>query len=344
MVNTTFTPNPSPSTSTPNPITAPKSTTTIAVSGLKNPPAAKLPTLKEDSPVAPPTEPKKEKEDWRTATDAKRAERAAQKAEQTKKAEASVKQLLREGKFTAAAERLGMSPTDFATYVDNARLQIPNKVEEETPEVRKAREEKELRDEIMNTKKELQEYKENTARFQFIKDKISPILQDKDRFELINGHPEKEKIETFIYDQMNKHYQETYDPTLKTGEMLDAADVAESIEQEFEKSVLAVIDQAKNVKKFQSKFGLNQKIQEDQEKLIGGNIGRFETKKVNEPTFASEDEITRQLKEKQRARMAKTHVNTYSGKESIPDELPFHMLSREEKLARLREEDERNSQ
>jgi antitoxin component of RelBE/YafQ-DinJ toxin-antitoxin module len=147
---------------------------------------------------------------------------------------------------TAVAKALGMDPTEFLRQYQNQMFNIPNepvKPAEESVQERLARYEEERKRE----KEELQQYKSQQIRNEYIQSRILPvIISDPDKFELLNQNG-KEQCASFIYDMMDAHFR-------TTGEELNPLDVAEEMEAQLTKEFEEKLVATRKVKKFAKHF------------------------------------------------------------------------------------------
>lgn len=191
---------------------------------------------------------------WKQEQAAKKQERNQKKNEKAAQQQVLAKDLLQKGDIVGAARALGMTPTDLITYMDNARLSIPNKTEELTPEQQRAADEEAFKSERLAFEEEQRAFKYQTVKQSYTRDKILPILADADKFEMVNQANADGSITDYIYEYMNKHFVET-------GEELSAADVAESIENELYTARSQALEAAKKTKKL-AKFFTPQELRE----------------------------------------------------------------------------------
>ena len=209
------------------------------------------PSLQPESPTEQSPEQKRQERAaaFKKAADVER--RAQQELKAAREQLAQVKQfneLMAQAKKdpTAIARALGMDPTEFLRQYQNSMFNIPSepdKPKEETLEERMSRYEQERRAE----KEELLRMQSHNIRTNYIQSKILPVIQaDLDKYELINSNG-VEQSASFIYDLMDAHYR-------NTGEELNAADVAEEMENQLMKEFESRIEFTKNVKKLKKHF------------------------------------------------------------------------------------------
>lgn len=209
--------------------------------------------------VAPKAEPYKNErhQAWKAEQEKKQAERQEAAHQKAVKRQATARDLLQKGDLVGAAKALGLSPQEFALYAQNAMLSIPTKEKELSPEEKKAREELQYKEALEAKVREFDEFRIKTNVDAFIKDKIAPVLADKDRFELINKNVDK--ATQAIYHFMDEHYKSTQTFNNETGkweggDVLDVVDIAESIEQELEKAAIEAIESSRKIKKLEKLF------------------------------------------------------------------------------------------
>ena len=283
--------------------------------------------------VAPHKEPVKEAqnerhEKWKADEAAKKEAREVARVERQTKDQALAKGLLQKGDAAGAAKALGMTLQEFFTYTQNAMLSIPTKTEQKelSPEQKKARDEERLR---ASERAEINELRtrefERTAR-DYIKENISPVLADKEKFELLNSSKEFPKIERAIYDYMNKIYADTceYDANgriTKQGEIISAADVAETLEQQFEEAALASLEANKGIRKFSKYFVpvKKEKAPAQQELQLEIPNEQLEEPQLGDET--QEEEPTRQF----------NNVSRMVSRRNKDTDKPFWMLNAQEK-------------
>jgi hypothetical protein len=242
---------------------------------------------------------------WKSEQAAKRQAKAERQAAKAANQQRSVRELLAAGDIAGAAAALDMSPADFMVLTQNAALRIPTEPDKLSPEQKKAQEEESFRNEYAAFKKEQEQFRYQQVASSYIKDNIDPVLADKDKFELINapGNDVK-KIKSVIYEYMNKHYSETsvYDNKgnlIKEGQILNPADIAETIEQQMYESLAASAERIKQMKKTSKLFQqqeqeqeaetLEQQLQEPSARgrLAGNRAVSVKSDLLAEPTVAN---------------------------------------------------------
>lgn len=283
---------------------------------------------------------------WREEQAAKKAQREEQRLAKRSKQEALASELLKKQDLVGAAKALGMSPADLATYVDNARLQIPVKTEELTPEQKRAQDEEKFRQERLAFEEEQKAFKYQTIAYNYIKDNIAPVLADKEKFEFIHKY-DAAKVQNYIYEFMNKHFQET-------GEELSPQDVAETIEEQMYNAHVQSLESLKGIKKVAKYFAPAPTPTEVEETQQPQRPTRDVSVKnqIVEPTLANkkarpldsrfpmQDQEVDQLMAEAEAEEAKITPSAASRRTTSNSNVPFAFLSREERLARMKLERE----
>jgi len=276
-------------------------------------------------------------EQWKTAQAKAKADREAKGSEKVAKSQALARDFLKSGDLAGAAKALGMSPADFREYAQNVLLTVPTPDKELTPEQKREADEEKLRADLKAIKDENDAFRAQTVRSTYIKDKIAPALADAEKFQFIHDQG-LDKISAYIYDLMNLHYG-------KTREELNPADVAAEVERQLEANFMSSIERARKIKRVAKLF-------RDTE---------ADPAALDEPIVPSEvdEEQIRQdtrFPERRLAGLrAEPLAGRYPAREEMPDEepeparprqavirsepsgagVPFALLSREEKLARI---------
>lgn len=312
--------------------------------------------MRENRSDKPVEEPKKEtpskssSEERQAKWKAEQADKKlARQDQQTKLAadkQALAKDMLFRGDLAGAAKALGMTPTDLATYVDNARLQIVNKETKEilSPEQMRAKEDADYRQERKNFEQDQANFKYHVIKTGYIKDNIAPAIADKDKYEFIHKQG-ADKIQDYMYEYMNKHFQET-------GEALNAADIADAIEEQMVQSYTSSLEQLRGMKKVSSFFA-KQKAEEEQ--IAGEEDEEAETpnNRIIEPVLknlkgvalssrfglkadddqAEADRLIAEAEEDEQKLLSNTPVRKTSTSNS---KTPFAFLSKEERMAQIK--------
>lgn len=290
---------------------------------------------------------------WKADQAAKKQKVQEKRVEKQAKQQVLAKDLLLKGDLVGAASALGMTPSEFATYVDNARLQIPNKVEELTPEQKRVQDDENFRKDRLVFEQEQKNFKYQVIASNYIKDNIDPVLADKDKFEFIHKY-DVGKVKNFVYEYMNKHY-------VDTGEELKASDVLETIENQMYETHKSSLESLRGMKKVSSFFAPVTRIEDDNTEVPVSRDSKVEPRKVSmepdnypfkEPTLANK--TTRSLDsrfptrdtevddmiaeaEEEEARVTQTSQAVRRSANS-GNNTPFALLSREERLARMKSE------
>ncbi len=280
---------------------------------------------------------------------AKKKEREERKTAKAAEGQKLAKDFLKQGKLVEAAKAMGMSPAEFREYAQNALLTVPTPDAELTPEQKREALDKEYRERLDKVEQGQRALDAATAKYNFTRDQISPVLADKEAFELIHSKGVA-NIESYIYDFMNSHYQ-------KTGETLKVQDVAETIEAEFAKAADAELSRLAKVKKLAKHFG-----QQEAEEMIAAEEAGEPAAEVRERTVsapAARDRFAEptleNMPEVPTSSRFPAHEARPAGKVAPPKQaairreptsgnhepqVPFALLSREERMARMRAEAE----
>jgi hypothetical protein len=303
----------------------------------------------EEPPVVEKKDTKTSSEERQAKWKEEQAEKKLARQEQANKRAAEKQSLAREllfkGDLAGAAKALDMSPTDLATYVDNARLAIPNKKEEVvlTPEQIRAKEDADWKAERKAFEQEQAAWKYSRIKSDYIKDKIAPALADKDKYEFIHKQG-ADKIQDYIYEYANKHFQET-------GEELNPADLADAIEEQMVESYTASVKKLREMKKMAQFFTKEEqeemaeeeaKVEEQvrpQSRVIEPTLNNRETRPLNSRFDLQEDEtekLIREAEEEEQKLLSNTPVRKSAA--SSGKKTPFALLSREERLLQMKAE------
>ena len=280
------------------------------------------PVVEKAAPVEKPAEAAPDRRAaWQAEQEKTKAERARKTAEALEKRQPLARDFLKKGDLSGAAKALGMTAAEFREYAQNVLLTIPTPDAELTPEQKREADEKAFREEQATFRKEQETFRYQTIADNYIRDKVRPVLADKEKFEFI-AQQDSGKIEAYIYNFMDQHFR-------KTGEELKAIDVAETIEAELEKTFTASVERHRSLKK----------------------VGKLFAPKAEET--AAERPVA-----KQAAPAAQLSTETAAEEEAPdpneafhaqpvraapkPGRTPFALMSREERLAMMREEEEKN--
>jgi hypothetical protein len=301
---------------------------------------------------------------WKAEQAQKREERERGREEKAVRSQALAKDFLIKGDLVNAAKALNMSPSELATYIDNARLGIANKPE--TPKKLSLEEQvAKLNQELEESKKQAQEFNQNLQITNYIKENIVPELSaNKEKYEVLHFYDAK-YVQSQIYQLMNEHFQET-------GETLSVAEVAESLEEQLANIHKSSIEKLRAAKKFQDLFvpeakkgkkvpaneELAERIDDGDSDYEAQNVDRsvMRNRNVNltsepyNPNASKSDNVSQKLINRNKkieqaeaqadAIMAEiTPKNATPRRSSSKEKIPYAFLSKEERMARLNEED-----
>ena len=272
---------------------------------------------------------------WKAEQKAAREAREAKTAKKTVETQALARDFLKKGDLVGSAKALGMSPAEFREYAQNVLLTAPTPDKELTPEQKRAADEEAFRAEVKTFKAEQEAFRNQTIRSSYIKDKIAPVLADAEKFEFIHNEG-LEKMGAYIYDFMNAHYG-------KTKEELSASDVAEEIEKQLEANFTASVEKARKMKKAAKYFRTEEPEAEPAPALA---VEESNEEEVREDMRFPERDIARlrpaPLASRFPARESEPEpTETFTKQAVIRREgsngagVPFALLSREERLARI---------
>lgn len=278
---------------------------------------------------------------WKAEQAAKRAEREQKKSEKQVQNQLLAKDFLQKGDLAGASNALGISPSDLIALVSNGALGIKPEVKTKTPEEIRTEEEAKFRADRLAFEKEQREWKYQQTAQSYIKDNISPVLVDKDSFEFIHQYDVKQ-IENYTYEYMNEHYR-------KTGEVLNAKDVLETIENEMYNSHVASLEKARGIKKVAKYFSPQEEqldgTEEEQESVRKPAAREISLK---EPTLANKaakplnsrfpvktQEVEEEPEAEEEVNEVPQAIRRTNGTTS---KTPFALLSHEERMARMRAE------
>lgn len=198
---------------------------------------------------------------WREAQEAKRAARTAAGLEAAAKRQGFAKELLAKGDLAGASRALGIPASELVTLVNQAAMGMapePAKVTPPTPEEQRAADETAFRAEMKAFRAEQESYRNAQAMTSFVEKSIRPVLADKDAYEMIHAAG-AEDIETYAYRYMNQHYYDTSEKDAagkiaKPGEVLNAKDVLDAIEENLVKAQEAAATKMRGIKKLSKHF------------------------------------------------------------------------------------------
>lgn len=186
-------------------------------------------------------------QEWKAKQQEKKEAREAAKVEKAVKNQALAMDALKKGNMAEAAKLLNTTVPELFTLFQNASLSIPTKEAELSPEEKKAKDEADYRASIENVKKEFDQYKYETTKYQYIKENIEPVFSNKEKYELLNNAKDPNAYKSAAYEYMNQHYVET-------GEILNIEDVLDTMEEQLSETATAAVQQFKNIKKFSQYF------------------------------------------------------------------------------------------
>lgn len=198
---------------------------------------------------------------WQAAQEAKRAARAASRVEADAKRQGLANELLKKGDLAGASKALGIPASELVTLVNQAAMGMrPEETPPKTltPEEQRTADETAFRAEMKAFRKEQEDYRGAQNMKGFIENSIRPVLADKDAYEMIHAAGATD-IETYAYRYINAHYYETSEKDeagkiTKPGEVWNAKDVLDEIEENLVKQQVATLERAKALKKVAKYF------------------------------------------------------------------------------------------
>lgn len=286
---------------------------------------------------------------WKKAQAEQKATREQAKLDRQVKEQALAREHLKKGDLTSAAKALGMTPAEFQAYTQNALLAIPTPDKEQTPEQKRQAEDEKFRADRLAFEKEQREWRYMQTANDFIRANIEPVLKDTDKYEFINEQ-EKPKIYSYIYEFMNKHYQETQ-------ETLSVNDIADEIENQLFNTYKASVEKGKKLKKAASLFAPVVEDQQEDGEQHNPNASIKKGKRLfeidtpsdpfAEPTLANKrgaaldsrfpsrgEDYEAEAEELEKQELPRAHpVKTASGKS-----VPFALMSAAERHEQMRRE------
>lgn len=271
-----------------------------------------------ETPPADPAAPSR-REAWKAEQDKRSAERAEKQRKAIEEKQPLVRDFLKKGDLAGAAKALGMTAAEFREYAQNVLLTMPTPDKELTPEQKLEKERQEIREEREAIKKRQDQLEYAQTADRYIRDRIRPVLSDKEKYEFISQQ-EPAKIEAYIYQFMNEHYA-------KTREELNPSDVADTIEAELERAFVQSIERHKPLKKVAKLFA--PKPAEEAAPQLSAEVEEPEPAPVERP----------QLRQPPAAKPPPAPRQAVIRSEQNGSRVPFALLSREERLAALREEE-----
>lgn len=300
---------------------------------------------------------------WKAQQVAKKQQRAEQAAVKQAQAAGSVKELLAKGDLVGAANALNMSPADLLVLTQNAALKVPTPEKELTPEQKKAKEEETFHQEVKQFRQQQESFNYQQIATSFIRDNIDPVLADKEKFELIHAPGNDVKaIKNVIYEYMNKHYLDTCvkdknGTVIKEGQVLNPADIAETIENQLYETAVSSAERLKSLKKTQKLLSpaqaeaLADALEEVEPASAKSKMAPRKVSVFQEPTMAnkkarpldsrfpvkSDDEVEPELEDEEQ--LNETYKMPQAIKRKTPGESRhFAFLTREEKMAIIKAE------
>lgn len=200
-------------------------------------------------------------EKWKAAQEAKRTARVAQAEAAAKARQATASELLRKQDLPGAAKALGIPVSELVTLVNHGAMGIKPEetlAKEQTPQEKFEADQIAFRKEMADFKAEQVAHNNARAMASFIEANLRPVLADKDAYEMIHAAGATD-IETYAYRYMNEHYFETSEKgesgkIVKPGEILNAKDVLDAIEENLVKNAEATVERNKGLKKLAKHF------------------------------------------------------------------------------------------
>jgi hypothetical protein len=218
----------------------------------------------EPEAVAKPADAAAEKDrhtKWREAQEAKRTEKMAADLDAATKRQGLAKELLAKRDLGGAAKALGIQVSELVTYVNEGAMGMkpePEVVKPPTPEEAFKAEQAAFRKEMSDFKAEQIASNNSRNMAGFIEANFRPLLADKDAYEMIHASGSAD-VEAYAYRYMNEHYFETSEKDeagkiVKPGEVLNAKDVLDKIEESLTANAEAAVTRQKGVKKLAKHF------------------------------------------------------------------------------------------
>jgi hypothetical protein len=268
-------------------------------------------------------------EKWKAEQAAAKAEREAKATKKTAESQALARDFLKKGDLPGAAKALGMPAAELRDLLVGGLLTTPTEDKPLTPEQeREARDEK-YRKDVEALKKEQLDFKNSVVRASYIKDKIVPAITDAEKFAFLHDEG-LEKSAAYIYDFMNEHYQRTFRETGK-GEELNAADVAETMEKQLEANYRAGIERLRKIKKMKALFGEVEEPAPAEEPDLEQPAPATEEEPAPEEEPLAAEPANAQPPPRRPAPPRQVSL----GRAAIGSGVPFALLTREERLARM---------
>lgn len=305
---------------------------------------------KADKKEAPASE-KTRHQEWKEKQQSKQEAREETRTNKQLQKQALAKQYIQEGNLLKASEALGFtSVADFIAATQNAALAIPTKPKELTAEEKKAQQREQHDQAVQAELEESRRFRYETTANNWTRENIVPVMADTEKYQLINQNKDNvPKIQRAVYEYLNKHYNETcqYDSAgklIKDGEVLNVADVLDTIEAQYEEAATQSLQQFRNVKKF-SKFFTKEELAEQEAKEKQTKSSKMDARlppPVEEEEETSMEEQDPQLGEEETDEdlSAAPRFSVRPSGKSFSNK-PFALLSPEEKIAFLRSQSKR---
>ena len=141
----------------------------------------------------------------------------------------------------------GQDPQEFLRRFQNSMYNIPNEAPAPKPEEEVKQRLERYEAERQAERQKAAEIQSQMVRQNYISTKILPVLNaDPDKFQILN-QSNLEASANFMYDMMNQHF-------MATGEELNAADVAEEMENQLQQELETKLQQAAKLPKLSKYF------------------------------------------------------------------------------------------
>jgi hypothetical protein len=198
---------------------------------------------------------------WEASQKAKREARQQAAIDEAKKNEPLAREALRRGDLAAVAKALNMTVPEYLAYTNQGALGIKPEVDkpkELTPAEQFEADKAKFSKDMADFRAEQAAERNQRAMSSFIEKDIRPVLADKDAYEMIHATGAAD-IETYAYRYMNEHYVKTSERDeagniTKPGEILNAKDVLDTIEENLVKAAEATAAALKSRKKLAKHF------------------------------------------------------------------------------------------
>lgn len=256
-------------------------------------------------------------ETWKATQKAARVAREAKATEKAVAKQALAADALRKGDISTASNLLGMTVQELLIMTQNAALSLPTEKENMSDEQRKAKEEADLLSAKDRKLEQMEQRLFEREASDWIKENLNPVLQDTDKFELIN-QGNAPKIKRAIFDYVIKHWQETAEfdssgKVTKDGERLDPVAIAEEMEATLEKEAIANAQKISKLKKLKKYFAKTEEEETEEEEEPEEEMEATETEEEplyeggepeenedDEEEKEEEDEVKRPMKTKKK--------------------------------------------